>query len=81
MTPKQEAAIARLDATLYRARAEARRESIYHTQLGHAIDAFSALREALAEQALQKMADNEKELGLDYMAQRPVWDGEGEGKP
>lgn len=35
--------------------------------------AITALREALAEQALQKMADNEKELGLDYMGKPIAW--------
>lgn len=37
-------AIYDLDCALWRARAEARREGNYHTQLGHAIDALSRLQ-------------------------------------
>jgi hypothetical protein len=40
----QRKAIYELDCALWRARAEAERESNYHTQLGHAIDALSRLQ-------------------------------------
>ena len=40
----QRKAIYDLDCALWRARAEAERDSNYHTQLGHAIDALSRLQ-------------------------------------
>jgi hypothetical protein len=40
----QRKAIYELDCALWRARTEAERESNYHTQLGHAIDALSLAR-------------------------------------
>lgn len=41
---KMRKAIYDLDCSLWRARVEARRESLYHTQLGHAIDALERLK-------------------------------------
>ena len=45
---KMRKAIYDLDTALWRARVEAERASIYHTQLGHAIDALERLKTAFA---------------------------------
>ena len=44
-----------------------------HMVKGYCLDAITAIKEALANEALEKMAENARELGLDYEpAQEPV---------
>ena len=44
-----------------------------HMVKGYCLDAITAIKEALANEALDKMAENARELGLDYEpAQKPV---------
>ena len=44
-----------------------------HMVKGYCLDAITAIKKALANEALEKMAENARELGLDYEpAQEPV---------
>lgn len=55
---------------------------LHYTQNRHVNEAITALREALANEALDKMAENARELGLDYepsagtQVSKVWWDGE-----
>jgi hypothetical protein len=42
-----------------------------HMVKGYCLDAITAIKEALANEALEKMAENARELGLDYEPEQP----------
>ena len=42
-----------------------------HMVKGYCLDAITAIKEALANEALDKMAENARELGLDYEPEQP----------
>ena len=52
---------------------DAKQERLTVEYWNECVDAITALREALAEQALDKMAENAKELGLDYEHPTQHW--------
>ena len=46
-----------------------------HMVKGYCLDAITAIKEALANEALEKMAENARELGLDYEPPQRTWVG------
>ena len=48
--------------------------------LGKKVKAITAIKQALANEALEKMAENARELGLDYESPQRTWAGLTEGE-